>query len=366
MTSAAETMFPVSARSSSSGHGLPAILVLCLFLVGCDPQRQPLVLSGETMGTFYSVTVAKEVEADVAGRIAQSIEDKLGEVNQRMSTYIRDSEISRFNRSRSTEWQSASPQLVKVLLEARRVSMLSGGAFDVTVGPVVSLWGFGPDPGIDEVPAANAVKRALSAVGYLNLELSTSPPMIRKRIPRLYVDLSAIAKGYAVDEIAALLAAEGIRNSLVNVGGELYASGTNIRGEPWRIGIEKPVEGAQTAMHSIAVSAAAVASSGDYRIYTEIRGRRYSHEINPYTGRPVTHRSALVSVVAANAMEADALATALIVLGSEAGLVLAGRHGIAAYFVDRTDTGFAPAASPEFRTRFAAISGLQPDTENPP
>ncbi len=306
------------------------------------------------MGTSYSVTLAESVDAAAAENLARAIGDTLEGVNRRMSTYLEDSELSRFNRSRSTAWQPASAQLVTVLREALRVSALSDGAFDVTVGPVVNLWGFGPAPGIDEVPTANAIARALSVVGYRCLEVRATPPMIRKCIPQLYVDLSAIAKGYAVDRVVAVLADAGISDSLVEVGGELYASGVNARGEPWRIGIEKPADGARTALRSIRVSAAAVATSGDYRIYTEIEGRRYFHEIDPHTGWPVTHRTALVSAVAPSAMEADALATALLVLGSEAGLALARRRGIAAYFVDRTHDGFALLASPEFEARFAA------------
>ena len=347
-----------------------AVFLFCLLAcAGCEP-RPPLVLSGETMGTYYSVTIIDPVGTELAGRLAQSIEDTLAAVNGRMSTYLEDSELSLFNRLRDTGWQAASPQLVKVLLEARRVSALSGGAFDVTVGPVVNLWGFGPDPDVDDVPTVNAVARALAAVDYRNLEARASPPMIRKRVPRIYVDLSAIAKGYAVDEIVALLEAAGIRNSLVDVGGELYAGGVNADGGPWRIAIEKPVDGARTAMRSVEVSNAAVATSGDYRNYTEIGGRRYSHEIDPYSGRPVTHRTALVSVVAPTAMEADALATALLVLGRKSGLALAHRHGIAAYFVERTSAGLAPSSSPGFEARFPAFSpefsDPQPDTENQP
>ncbi len=331
-----------------------AALVACLAVcVGCDTRRLPLTLTGETMGTSYSVAIAEAVDEAVLERLARTVGDTLDAVNSRMSTYLEDSELSRFNRSRSTEWQPASAQLVAVLLEAQRISALSAGAFDVTVGPVVNLWGFGPEPDIDDVPAANAVARALAVVDYRHLDVRRSPPMVRKRIPRLYVDLSAIAKGYAVDQVAAALAVEGIRNSLVEIGGELYASGVNARGEPWRIGVEKPADDVRAVLRSIRVNAAAVATSGDYRIYSEIQGRRYSHEIDPYTGWPVTHRTALVSVVAASGMEADALATALLILGSGAGLELARRCGIAAYFVDRAPGGFASFASPEFERRFA-------------
>ncbi len=312
------------------------------------------MFGGETMGTVYSVTIADAVDETDVARLARTVKAELDAVDARMSTYLKDSELSRFNRSRSTEWQPASAQLVAVLSEALRVSELSDGAFDVTVGPVVNLWGFGPDPEIAETPSPAAIARALSVVGYRRLEVRPSPPMIRKRIPELYVDLSAIAKGYAVDRVATALGAEGARDFLVDVGGELYAAGVNARGEPWRIGIEEPAERTRAALRSVRVSDAAVATSGDYRIYVEIEGRRYSHQINPRTARPVTHRTALVSVVAPTAMEADALATALLILGSEVGLELARRRGIAAYFVDREADGFVAAASPAFETRFGA------------
>lgn len=331
---------------------LALVLICCLAAgAGCDARRAA-TFGGETMGTVYSVTIADAGDdADVA-RLARTVKAELDAVNARMSTYLEDSELSRFNRSRSTDWQPASAQLVAVLSEALRVSALSDGAFDVTVGPVVNLWGFGPGPEINETPSPEAIEHALSIVGYRRLEVRPSPPMIRKRIPQLYVDLSAIAKGYAVDRVAAALTAEGTRDFLIDVGGELYASGVNARGEPWRVGIEAPAEQTRSALRSIQVSDAAVATSGDYRIYVEIEGRRYSHQINPRTARPVTHRTALVSVVAPNAMEADALATALLVLGSEAGLELARRRDIAAYFVNRGAEGFVATASPVFAARF--------------
>ena len=328
-----------------------AFAVLC---VGCDTHPASSVIKGETMGTFYSIKIADAVEETAIEKLANKIEKTLININNQMSTYIEDSEISRFNLSRSTEWQAASSQLVTVLLKAQQLSEISAGGFDITIGPLVNLWGFGPGPDIDEVPTANAITRALSVVGFHHLEVRVSPPMIRKRIPQLYVDLSAIAKGYAVDKITEVLVTEGIRNSLVNIGGELYASGVNTRGELWHIGIEQPVDGVKTMLDSIQVSDASVATSGDYRIYIEIEGQRYSHEIDPYTGWPVAHHTVLVSVVASHAMEADALATALIVLGSERGIALADRHGIAAYFVDRAHDGFVSFQSSEFKTHFAS------------
>ena len=332
----------------------PAAVAACLLLCTACDTPQPAVFGGETMGTVYNVTVADEMNKVATARLAQLVDGTLDAVNRRFSTYLEDSELSRFNRSQSTGWQPASVQLVAVLLEAQRVSALSNGLFDVTVGPLVNLWGFGPQPEIDDVPTANAIERALVTVGYHHLEVRRTPPVIRKRIPDLYVDLSAIAKGYAVDEVVTALTAAGVNNFLVDIGGELYAAGVNDRGQAWRVGIEKPMTpGRHEVLYSVPLSDFGIASSGDYLNYTEIDGRRYSHEINPYSGRPVMHRTALVSVVASSAMEADALATALLVMGSERGLEAARRHRISAYFVMRTEQGFATSASPEFEARFA-------------
>ena len=332
----------------------PLVAVASLLCAACGTDSSPTVIGGETMGTYYSVTIVDSLDAAGVSYLSARIGGILDDVNNSMSTYIDDSELSRFNRSRSTEWQSASSQLVAVLLEAQRINEISNGAFDVTVKPLVSLWGFGPGGGIEETPPVNVIDRALARIGGHYLEVRVSPPMVRKRIPRLHVDLSALAKGYAVDRIAAMLAAAGVRNSLVDIGGELYASGVNTDGDAWRIGIEKPAVVERTAMTAVRVSDAGVATSGDYRIYTEIEGRRYSHGIDPYTGWPIAHRTVLVSVIAPSAMEADAWATALLVLGSEAGIGLARRHGIAAYFVRRTREGLEPVSSPVFAARFEA------------
>ncbi len=330
------------------------VAVVSLLCAACDTGSSPTVIRGDTMGTYYAVTIADSLDTARVSYLSARVVDILDDVNNSMSTYIDDSELSRFNRSRSTEWQSASSQLVTVLFEAQRIHRISNGAFDVTVGPLVNLWGFGSGGGIREVPPVNVIDRTLAQVGGRYLEVRISPPMVRKRIAGLYVDLSAIAKGYAVDRISAALAAAGVRNSLVDIGGELYASGRNADGGAWGIGIEKPIATERTVITTIQVSDAGVATSGDYRIYTEIAGRRYSHEIDPYAGWPIIHRTVLVSVVASSAMEADAWATALLVLGDKAGIDLARRHGIAAYFVRRTREGLEPVSSPVFAARFKA------------
>ena len=327
--------------------------LLLLLLASC--QSTPILFSGATMGTTYSINIAAKIPSPTLASIKAEVEMLLDVINASMSTYIENSELSRFNQSRSLEWQVISPALAVVLAQAQHISELSGGAFDVTVGPLVNLWGFGPSSVSERQPTQQEIVAAHGRVGYRQLEFSFELLSVRKKIPDLYLDLSAIAKGYAVDQIAQLLVEKGINDFLVEIGGELRAKGVNSSKEIWRIGVEKPDE-QYIAERIIYLNNAAIATSGDYKNYREIDGQRYSHEINPLTGRPITHRTSSVSVIANNAMEADAWATALLILGSEAGMKLAREHNIAAYFIDRKtgdETGFFSIWSDAFEPYFS-------------
>lgn len=326
------------------------------FVAACSAE--PRVYAGRTMGTSYSVSVGGAPPAAALDGLAARIQETLDAIDGRMSTYKPDSELSRFNAARDTAWRPASPQLVEVVAEALRVSRLSGGAFDVTVGPLVDAWGFGPAPAPAGAPPPEALARAAARVGHAQLEVRAAPPMIRKRRPDLSVDLSAIAKGYAADRVAALLRARGIENFLVEVGGELRVAGVAPAGRPWRVGIERPADGPRAVFLALALEDGGVATSGDYRNYREIDGRRYAHEIDPRSGAPVRHRAASVTVIDATAMRADALATALFVLGERDGLALAEREGLAACFIVRRGDGFAPLYTRAFERRLAARDGL--------
>jgi thiamine biosynthesis lipoprotein len=233
------------------------------------------------------------------------------------------------------------------------VSRLSNGAFDVTVGPLVNLWGFGPDPVQLKPPADAAIDAALERVGYDRLHVDCSRPAIRKDTPDVYVDLSACAKGFAVDRATELLDARGIRHYLVEIGGELRMRGLNADGEAWSVAIETPADAGRTVGRIVTLTDKAMATSGDYRNFFEYRGERYSHTIDPRTGRPTTHNLAAVTVVGDSTVLADAMATALLVLGPRAGLELAVREGIPAYFQVRTEGGFSEASTPAF----AALKG---------
>ena len=337
----------------------------------CDiemPAQETRHYSGATMGTYYSVKVvgnSREIEQDSlrdAGvqQPDSDIERILTRVNDLMSTYRADSELSRFNASTSTDWFPVSRDLYTVVQEALTISQLTDGAFDITVGPLVNLWGFGPpeepqDPASRErtrrqrpIPSAAAIKATMARTGYKKLHARAIPPALRKNHPKLYLDLSAIAKGFAVDKIAEYLEENGFINYLVDVGGELRASGNNDKGKPWRVGIEKPTPGKRDLHLIVALDDHGVATSGDYRNFFEQDGKRYSHTINPKTGKPITHNLASVSVLDPRAMRADAFATALSVLGQEAGYRLAQRHHIPAWFIIKTETGFRDRSSPGF------------------
>lgn len=303
------------------------------------------------MGTSYSVKavgVPREIET---GQIQADVDAILRQVNDVMSTYDDDSELSRFNRSRSTDWVIVSTDLLAVVDKAIRVSHLSGGAFDVTVGPLVNLWGFGPGPVRGEMPTADQIQAAATKVGYQRLHVRDSPPALRKDDPDLYVDLSAIAKGYGVDQVATYLEGLGIESYLVEIGGDLRAKGDKEPQTPWRIGIEQPTPADRRVQKIIPIRDGAVATSGDYRNFFEVGDQRFSHAIDPRTGRPVTHNLASVTVISTSAMHADAMATALLVMGAEAGFQLAERENLAAYFLVDNGEGFSERSTSAFQKR---------------
>jgi thiamine biosynthesis lipoprotein len=336
--------------------------VLYLLLAGmvsinaCDRQTihdKVLEINGITMGTTFTVKVA-DADAE-AGReiLAADIEAILLDINDSMSTYIEDSELSRLNRNESADWIAISAELTELLQLALDVSSLTEGAFDITVGPLVNLWGFGPDQVSESIPAVDVVMREAAKTGYKLIQLDKDGNRIKKARPDMYIDLSAIAKGYAVDRIAAYLAGKSLRRYMVEIGGEIRASGTNSKGINWRIGIEKPDSSQRSVQRIIGLSDTAMATSGDYRNYYIRAGKRYSHTIDPRTGYPVSHKLASVTVLHQSTALADALATGLLVMGTERAYALAEQQNIAAFFLTGTDTGFEERYTPEFESFLA-------------
>jgi thiamine biosynthesis lipoprotein len=324
------------------------LFLIVLLLVSCGERTPSWQLTGNTMGTQFTVTVAQAMHGDLRDELQQEIDAALQEVENAMSTYLVHSEISRFNASPSTDWISVSESTCRAIEVADRVSRLSEGAFDVTVGPLVNLWGFGPDPVRFEPPPDSAIDAARERVDYRSLRADCGQPAIRKDKADVYVDLSAYAKGFGVDRVAELLDARGLHRYLVEIGGELRMRGLNADDQPWAVAIETPAESSGNVMRIVRLTDKAMASSGDYRNYFESGGRRFSHSIDPRTGRPTTHNLAAVTVVSDSAALADALATALLVLGPDDGFVLAESEGIPAYFQLRAAGGFEQRATTEF------------------
>lgn len=312
--------------------GLPILLGACA--EGESYQR----LEGATMGTYYVVTSrCPGIERDA---LDTAVRETLARVNAQMSTYQPDSELSLFNGAGEGVWQPVSAELAEVLGAAAEIAELSGGAFDVTVGPLVNLWGFGPAGRVDAAPDEAAIAAARQRVGRQYLTLDGTRLRVRKD-RALYVDLSAIAKGHGVDRLARTLDERGCTDYLVDIGGEVIGRGRSTRGGAWRVGIEVPdPERLGGVQRVIALADRAIATSGDYRNFIDLDGARLSHTVDPRTGRPVTHALASVSVVHPSAMWADGLATALNVLGPEVGYQLAEREGLAAFFLTRAAAGF--------------------------
>jgi len=318
---------------------------------GCSaPREQILELSGRTMGTSYSIKLAEPPTELDSIALQGRIDARLEQINNTMSTYRPASELSRFNASRSLDWFPVSRELAQVVAQAKAVHALSDGAFDVTVGPAVNLWGFGPSPAPSEPPDAAAIAAVRERIGSDKLEVRLDPPALRKTHADLAVDLSAIAKGFGVDAVARLLDEAGVEHYLVEIGGELRARGHKPDASPWRIAIERPNPLAREVYRVVELRNAAMATSGDYRNFIEWGGRHYSHAIDPQTAQPVTHSLASVSVIAADCASADAYATALLVLGPERGLALAEREGLAAFFVTREGDSYRDQASPAFES----------------
>ena len=291
------------------------------------------------MGTRYHVTVVDTPGGAGRREYQSDLDAVLARVDRSMSTWRADSEISRLNAAPVGVWFPVSAELYAVLAEALAVHSLSGGGFDVTVAPVLAAWGFGPGAGAPHLPSHTELDALAGRVGSAAIELADTPPRVRKNAAR-QLELGAIAPGYAVDLLAAAFAARGARNFMIELGGEVRTAGRNGAGQRWRIGVEQPDAAPGTPAIAVELEGESISTSGDYREFFVAAGQRFSHTIDPRTRRPVAHSLASVTVIAGDCMRADAMATALMVLGPEAGLALAEREGLAVFLVLRTEAGF--------------------------
>jgi len=311
---------------------------------------------GPTMGTTFTVKIAGAPLGESAAAAArEAVAGTFESVVARMSTYVADSELARFNRHRDAKPFALGEDTYAVLALADRVSAATGGAFDVTVRPLVDAWGFGPGKA-HRVVGADEAAALSSHVGWRGLAFDRGAMSVAKADPQLSADLSGIAKGYGVDCAARALESLGVADYKIEAGGEVRTRGVNGEGRPWRIAIERPDAWPQRAHAIVPLSGLSMATSGDYRIYFEAGGRRYCHEIDPATGAPIRNGLASVSVVAPGCAYADAMATALMVLGPTRGYALASALDLAAYFIVREAGG---ALSDRQTPAFAALSALR-------
>lgn len=309
---------------------------ILLTLSACSDRTTTNQINGSTMGTYYQISLITPtaLASDESKQLQQTIEQHLKNINQQMSTYLAESDISRFNQSTSTDWVSIPTALADITHNALIVSKQSNGAFDPTIYPLVKLWGFG-EQFRSRIPDEAILKQTKDNTGYKFLSVRLNPPALKKTKPSIMLDLSAIAKGYAVDQLSDLLIKAGYENHMVDIGGEIVAKGTNSKQQVWRIGIEKPSShvSQRKAVQGIALNNQSIATSGSYRNYFEQEGKRYSHTIDPSTGRPVDHTLASATVIHPSNQWADAYATTLMVLGAEKGLAFAEQHQLAVYLI---------------------------------
>lgn len=290
------------------------------------------------MGTTYSVKFIAPKGYDLMS-LKKATDSRLKEINLAMSTYIPISEISQVNKAKAGEAKKISSDFSKVLVHALELAKKTDGVFDPTIGPLVNLWGFGPD-GQRKVPATEKIEEARKAVGYKKVKFNIESSEVIKENDKTYIDLSASAKGFGVDEVLTLLKSRGLQNAMVEIGGEVRTSGRSLT-RPWKIGVESPNPDdlEQKIMKVVKIENFALATSGDYRNFFKSNGKRYSHTINYKTGKPVENTLASVSVISDTCMDADAVATALMAMGSEKGYQFAVKNDIKAFFISRAEDG---------------------------
>lgn len=341
----AEQSAPEAGRGRATGPFRLLPRLLLALLVGLalwsawQQQRQPVVhaLDGWTMGSTWSVRVVAVPGTDLLA-LRSGLEAQLAELDRQLSNYRDDAVLARLNRAPVGEWQPLPTHLGAVLKFGQRLHEESSGAFDLTVKPLVNLWGFGAAEPRTALPSGADIAAAKALTGAARLEFSADGAQVR-RTAAISLDVDAIAPGYVADVLATWLTARGLPDHLVEVGGELRATGHRPDGSAWRVGIERPQRERGGIDQVIAVSAGGIATSGDYRDYVDIGGQRYSHTIDPVTAWPVTHALTSVTVIADTGLQADGYATALMVLGPERGMAWADARRLPVFMIVRTANG---------------------------
>ncbi|MGE6456854.1 FAD:protein FMN transferase ApbE [Klebsiella quasipneumoniae] len=335
-----------------------ALLGACVLFSGCDSATTPAtpastatVLDGKTMGTFWRVSVIGVDEAK-AQALRAKVQAHLDADDRLLSTWKNESALMRFNHATDTRPWPVSEAMADIVTLSLRIGAKTHGAMDITVGPLVNLWGFGPDKQPVATPDAQAIAAAKARTGlqYLQVINQSGRQFLQKDIPDLFVDLSTVGEGYAADHLARLMEQEGISRYLVSVGGALVSRGMNGEGKPWRVAIQKPTDQENAVQAIVDINGHGISTSGSYRNYYELDGKRISHVIDPQTGQPITHKLVSVTVIAPTALEADGWDTGLMVLGPEKAQQVVREQGLAVYMIVKEGEGFKTWMSPQFRT----------------
>ena len=328
-------------------------LLLTVMLAGCDraSENAPLVLEGKTMGTSWRVSLAG-VDAQRAPELRRQIQAQLDADDRLLSTWKDDSALMQFNHSTSTAPWPVDAAMADIVTLSLRIGHKMQDAMDITVGPLVNLWGFGPDKQPVATPDAAQIAAARARTGLQHLRVinAADSQWLQKDIPDLFVDLSTVGEGYAADHLAQLMARNGISRYLVSVGGALASRGMNAEGKPWRVAIQKPTDRENAVQAVVDINGHGISTSGSYRNYYELDGKRLSHVIDPATGRPITHKLVSATVIAPTALEADTWDTGFMVLGPEKAREVALAQGLAVYLISKEQDGFSVWMSPQFKS----------------
>lgn len=332
-------------------QGACLVSALVVALSGCDsnPERVE-VLTGPTMGSTFTIKYVHNASTPAADAVGVAVQSILDEVDRQMSTYRLDSDIARFNQSPANTCMPMPQPVLDLVQYGDELSRISDGAFDLTLGPLLDVWGFGPQARVKHVPSAEQIAQAQARVGYQHVRVVDGQLC---KDADVKVEFNSIAAGYTVDRISARFTELNIDSYMIEVTGELIAKGHKPDGSPWRIALEQPLgDGQRVIQRVLEIDGYGLNTSGDYRNYFEEDGVRFSHTLDPQTAAPISHSLASVTVADRSTLRADGIATLLLVLGPERGLDFAEQHKIAAFFVMRDGDGFATQVSSEFSRIF--------------
>ncbi|ALR77439.1 FAD:protein FMN transferase ApbE [[Enterobacter] lignolyticus] len=335
-----------------------ALLAAAVLIAGCDNSSAPsanasaaTVLEGKTMGTFWRVSVVS-LDNEKRDALRKKVQAQLDADDMLLSTWKNNSALMQFNHSTSLSPWPVSEAMADIVTASLRIGAKTQGAMDITVGPLVNLWGFGPDKQPVKTPDRAQIDAARARTGLQHLTVinKSGGQYLQKDIADLFVDLSTVGEGYAADHLARLMEQEGISRYLVSVGGALVSRGMNADGKPWRVAIQKPTDRENAVQAIVDINGHGISTSGSYRNYYELDGKRISHIIDPQTGHPIDHKLVSVTVIAPTALEADGWDTGLMVLGTEKAKQVVREQGLAVYMIFKEGDGFKTWMSPQFET----------------